>query len=135
MSSKLYRSRENRMIAGVCGGLGEYFQIDPVLIRVLFVMAALWGGIGFLCYLVMWIVILEEPLPLEERMKRSSFESKPATSVSARGHEGGRVGIILIVLGIIFFINNFAPHWNIWQYWPLILVGFGIWLFTKTHDS
>jgi phage shock protein C len=59
---KLYRSRDDRKVAGVCGGLAQYFNIDPTLIRVLFVVTALLGGPGLLAYLLLWIVVPEEPL-------------------------------------------------------------------------
>jgi phage shock protein C len=60
---KLYRSRENRMLGGVCGGLGEYFDIDPTLVRVLFVFGAFLGipGALLLIYLVMLILVPQEP--------------------------------------------------------------------------
>ena len=59
---KLYRSRENRMLGGVCGGLGEYFDIDPTLVRVLFVFGAFLGipGALLLIYLVMLILVPQE---------------------------------------------------------------------------
>ena len=60
---KLYRSRENRMIAGICGGLGEYFGIDPTLVRVLYALGAVvTGSVLFWAYIIMLIVIPEEPL-------------------------------------------------------------------------
>ncbi|HLA98251.1 MAG TPA: PspC domain-containing protein [Anaerolineales bacterium] len=59
---RLYRSTKERMIAGVCGGLAEYFGIDPTLVRLLFVLAALAGGPGLLAYLIMLIVVPEEPV-------------------------------------------------------------------------
>ena len=59
---KLYRSRKERMIAGVCGGLGEYFSIDPTLVRLLFVIGTLFGGPGLLAYLIMLVVVPEEPM-------------------------------------------------------------------------
>lgn len=55
--SRLYRSRSQTMIAGVCGGLGEYFDVDPVLIRLLFVVTAFISGVGILAYIVLWIVV------------------------------------------------------------------------------
>ena len=59
---KLYRSRSERMIAGVCGGLGEFFGIDATLLRVLFVLLAVFGGSGIIIYLVTLIIVPEEPL-------------------------------------------------------------------------
>lgn len=57
---KLYRSRTSRQLAGVCGGLGEYFGIDPTLVRVVFVIMALLGGPGILLYIILWLVMPEE---------------------------------------------------------------------------
>ena len=54
---KLYRSRSQRMIAGVCGGLAEYFNVDATLIRVLFLVLAVFGGTGLVIYVVMWIIV------------------------------------------------------------------------------
>jgi phage shock protein C len=58
---KLYRSRSNRQLAGVCGGLAEYFDLDPTLIRVLFVILAVLGGSGVILYLAMWIIVPKQP--------------------------------------------------------------------------
>jgi phage shock protein C len=58
---KLYRSRTNRMLGGVCGGLAQYFDIDPTLIRVVFVLLTVLGGAGPLLYLAMWIIVPKEP--------------------------------------------------------------------------
>ena len=60
---RLYRSRTDRMIAGVAGGLGEYLNIDSTVVRLLFVFFFLAGGSGFLVYLVMMLVVPEEPFP------------------------------------------------------------------------
>lgn len=57
---KLYRSKKDRMIAGVCGGFAEYFQIDPVVVRLIAVLMLFWGG-GFLAYLILWAVVPESP--------------------------------------------------------------------------
>ena len=54
---KLYRSNTQKMIAGVCGGIGEYFEIDPTLVRLGFVLFSLMGGSGLLAYLIAAIVI------------------------------------------------------------------------------
>ena len=54
---KLYRSRSQRMIAGVCGGLADYFDIDATLVRVLFLLLAVFGGTGLVIYIVMWVIV------------------------------------------------------------------------------
>jgi len=54
---KLRRSSDDKMLAGVCGGLGDYFNVDPVIFRIIFVIIALPGGISILVYFLMWLVI------------------------------------------------------------------------------
>ncbi|HEV8649789.1 MAG TPA: PspC domain-containing protein [Actinomycetes bacterium] len=58
---KLYRSRTDRKLAGVCGGLARFFNTDTTLIRVLFVALAVLGGSGAVIYLAMWIIVPNEP--------------------------------------------------------------------------
>jgi phage shock protein C len=58
---KLYRSKTDRKLAGVCGGLAQYFNLDATLIRVLFVLLAVLGGSGLVLYLAMWIIVPKEP--------------------------------------------------------------------------
>ncbi len=60
---RLYRSRDQRMLFGVCGGIGEYFDFDPTLVRLIFIIFALVFGSGILLYILMWLIIPEEPLP------------------------------------------------------------------------
>ncbi len=61
-AKKLYRSQDQRMLGGVCGGLGEYFNIDPIIVRLIFIAFALIGGGGLLLYLIMWLLIPLEPV-------------------------------------------------------------------------
>ena len=58
---KLYRSKTDRKLAGVCGGLAQYFGVDATLIRVLFVLLAVLGGSGLVLYVAMWIIVPNEP--------------------------------------------------------------------------
>ncbi len=61
MTKKLYRSRTNRQLAGVCGGLGDYFGVDSTLVRILFVIFALLGGPGLILYIILALIIPNEP--------------------------------------------------------------------------
>ena len=80
-TKKLYRSQTDKMIAGVCGGLGRYFGIDTTLIRLLFALAVVVGfGGGFLVYLVMMIVV-----PLEPAAPPSYVEPAPAETPKTEG--------------------------------------------------
>lgn len=61
MEKRLYRSRTDRRLAGVCGGVAEYFGWDPTLVRIAWIMLTLLGGSGVLLYLIFWLVMPEAP--------------------------------------------------------------------------
>ena len=64
MAKKLYRSRKNRVIAGICGGLAEYFDIDLIIVRLITLILVLSFGAGLIAYIIAWIVVPEEPANL-----------------------------------------------------------------------
>ena len=65
---KLWRSRNDRKIAGICGGLGVYFGVDPVWIRIIFIIFFLVGGTALIVYILLWIVIPLEPEPQQNTL-------------------------------------------------------------------
>ncbi len=66
MTKRLQRSRTEKMIAGVCGGIAEYFEVDPTLVRLIWVAVSLLAGTGVLLYLILWVVVpLEHPRSLQ----------------------------------------------------------------------
>lgn len=70
---RLYRSETNRQIAGVCGGLAEYFSIDTTLVRLAFILTTLLGGPGVIAYIVLWIVVPEESqIRFQDEMKHKN---------------------------------------------------------------
>lgn len=77
MQRKLYRSRTDSKIGGVCGGLGEFLGLDPTVVRLTFVLLALMGGHGILIYLIMWLVMPPAP--------ETAVVAKPPTSPSTTG--------------------------------------------------
>jgi phage shock protein C len=62
MEKRLYRSRSDRTLAGICGGIAEYFGWDPTLVRAAWVLLTLLGGSGIVLYLIMWLVMPEAPV-------------------------------------------------------------------------
>jgi len=85
MRERLYRSTRQKVIGGVCGGLGDYLNIDPVIVRVVFILLTIFNGVGILVYLVMWAVI---PVERDNRpnvdfkdQKRSQTEGDSFTIV------------------------------------------------------
>ncbi|GAP12010.1 phage shock protein C (PspC) family protein [Bellilinea caldifistulae] len=61
-TKRLYRSRQDRMLGGVCGGLAEYLGLDPTVVRLVFLLLFFLGGQGLLIYLIMWLIVPEEPV-------------------------------------------------------------------------
>jgi phage shock protein PspC (stress-responsive transcriptional regulator) len=131
---RLYRSLHNSTIGGVCGGLGEYFSTDPVIFRVIFVVAFFAGGSGLLAYLVFWIITPIQPYqtgnptaqsvkeePTDKEIKPENMEQK--MKQKSDGSIWG--GIILITIGSIFLIDRFVPRIDFGDLWPLILVVIG----------
>jgi len=76
MSKKLYRSKKDKKIAGVCGGIAEYFDVDPTLVRLFAVLTLLLGGAGVVAYIIAWIVIPENPEQVSDNKFDKREESK-----------------------------------------------------------
>ena len=155
MERRLYRSRSERMIWGVCGGLGQYFDVDPTIVRVIMVLLVLANGLGILAYLVLAIVMPLENTRAhspEDRVKenvedikqttmelgaevRSAFtgQSEPST-VSNEDTSGTQyrrrvfIGVFLIVLGAILLVGTLnLVDWLQWyKLWPLAIVAVGL---------
>jgi phage shock protein PspC (stress-responsive transcriptional regulator) len=96
MEKKLTRSTTDRRLGGVCGGLAEHFDVDPTIVRLLFVLAGLIDGIGVLLYLILWLIVPEEQparttatsLPAEETeslLQESTEEAEEKTEESEAG--------------------------------------------------
>ena len=141
-TKRLYRSTNNKVIGGVAAGLADYFMIDPVLARVLFVLLALFGGGGVLIYIVLWIVI-----PLQKIDPRRTYKNASAPyqnveeaeivddenptheshKMSAKQSNTGLIaGIVLIFIGGLFLIDRLMPMYHVISLWPLILVALGV---------
>ncbi|NLG83727.1 MAG: PspC domain-containing protein [Firmicutes bacterium] len=108
---RLYRSRTEAMIGGVCGGLGEYFGLDPTLVRLFFVFLGLAGGAGLLLYLLLWIIV---PLAPGESAPGDVAEP-PADGTAPAPERRTRfvLGLVMILLGGIFLLRNLC-----WYFWP-----------------
>ena len=137
---KLRRSRRDRVFFGVCGGIAEYFNVDPVLVRLLFVLVTLAGGAGVLAYIVLAIVMPDgESLPTGGAGGAEGpfvAEGVPHTSPVAGRNASMAGALILIGIGMLFLIQNL--DWFGWfrvrDLWPLILIGIGAALLAK-HSS
>lgn len=143
MAKKLYRSRTERMIAGVCGGLAEYFDIDPTLVRLIAVALTLAGGSGILAYIIFWFVVPQKPLNLasvdDPTMAASTAETEDVESEKSNEASSAAlfVGIILTVMGFLFLVGNFISlaWFSFSKLWPLVLIAIGIIVILKGTGS
>ncbi len=119
----LRRSRDDRVVGGVCGGLAEYFGVDPVLIRIAAVALALSGGAGVLAYVIAWIAIPEDGAPA----------GAPGPAPHRAGSAAGTtvVGAVMVALGGLLLVNRIWPWVNAAVVWPLILVVLGVAVLTS----
>lgn len=145
--TRLYRSKTNTMVGGVCGGLGNYLNVDPILFRVLFLLALVVGGSGLLVYVILWIVIPEEQFTAAETENLNDETMNDTKNQEGGFTPGGEQqkpqkndgnlwgGLILITLGGIFLIDRFVPRIDFGDLWPLILIVVGIILITKSYQQ
>ena len=140
MEKRLYRSPTERRIAGICGGLAEYFNVDPVLMRVIFVVLFLLSGIGLLAYIILWLVLpvrkkeegTVEVITPDGQEEVVSEPSKTEESIKTMKKHNLFGGIILIGLGVIFLAENFLPVYRLNKFWPLLLIIFGLAILWKS---
>jgi phage shock protein C len=132
MEKRLYRSTTDKHIGGVCGGLAEYFAIDPSLVRVGFILMVLFHGVGLLAYLVLWIAVRQQPKDVvpSDVVHRSSSWGKYLP------------GLILIILGVFFLIREnwywYDLDYYFEQYWPILFIALGVILLVfhgRSHRS
>jgi len=137
MDKRLYRSRKEKMIGGVCGGLAEYFDIDPVLVRILFVVAVFAGGSGILAYIICWIIIPEQPYivsttPPTPPTQPDQGQAAPPVHQQV-DHKGSMsAGVILIIIGGLFLAHNFIPFFHFRDFWPILLILLGLAILSRT---
>ncbi len=139
---KLYRSQKQKVFVGVCGGLGEYFDIDPVLIRLLFVIALLSGGVGLIAYIVFWIAVPQNYAPTRNIRSDSEngfqivdeqYESTEIEEIDpTRKQKTNRVlGIFFILFGGIILLAELIPDFGFKFASSIIYIAIGIFLLTS----
>jgi phage shock protein C len=125
---KLYRSRKNRVIAGVCAGLADYFNIDAWIVRLIFLAFLFADGIAAVAYIVLMIIVSEEPGENPE-----AVHTETPTPTSRFSDRRTVFAVIIICVGVVFLLKQILP----WQwfdahiFWPIVAVAVGIFLIIK----
>ncbi len=122
--ARLYRSRDDRVIAGIGGGLGRYLGIDPVLVRLVIVVLAIAGGGGIIAYIIAWIVIPEEPWDADRDPGDPDAAIATRRSPAAGGGARMLVGFALVVVGIGLLAEWAFPSFDD-IFWPLAVIAAG----------
>lgn len=151
MTKRLYRSPTDTMLGGVCGGLGDYFDVDSNLVRLIFIVLSVLTGFGILVYFALWLIVPERESgdgKISDRVRNTADEiADRARSIGEDVRRVGQrssrsaaffVGFALIVLGIAFLLRNVGIVWMRWfafgLLWPVlpILVGLAfLWRWLK----
>ncbi|MCP4358522.1 MAG: PspC domain-containing protein [Chloroflexi bacterium] len=135
---KLMRSDSDRVIAGVCGGIAAYLDIDSVLVRLLFLILAFASGMGAIIYLVLWFIMpCDEATSLGTAVLKDNLDDMGKTMNSGMNRIGrpGTMGILLILLGGFFLLTQWG--WFSWLgnlFWPLLIIGIGVYLLSRRQS-
>jgi phage shock protein C len=135
----LRRSAVNKELGGVAGGLGEYFAVDPTIVRIIFIILFFFDGIGLIVYLLLWLIMPldNEPAAGGRQQVRANAEEFGQTirqqAARLNSDESKRwLGWMLLVVGAFFLLRQFShlfwDYIDLDTYWPILLVIAGIWL-------
>lgn len=115
---RIYRSQDDQLLGGVCKGIANYFDVDVTIIRLVWLLAVVFGGMGVLAYIIAWVIIPEEPGSGEQFIDVGEDQGQ-------RG-DTRTIGIIVMAIGLFFLFRNIVPHYYFRQAWPLALVFIGL---------
>lgn len=124
---------QHKVLGGVCAGLANYFGIDAVIARVLFVLAFMAFSAGFWLYIILWIV-MPEGKP-EEAPSYIVTEDGQALPETTSRKSSMTAGLILILAGCCFLLGNLVPRFTWRTFWPIVLIGLGLLLIVPLKDK
>lgn len=142
--NRLYRSNTDKVVGGVCGGLGEYLNLDPLIVRIIFAILAILNGIGLALYILMWILVpaARTEYADQEQVVRQNIdeirERARELGQEAQGAFGGRLstsksgnwilvaGAVLVGVGLLTLFRNFGLLVWLGKLWPLVLIALGV---------
>lgn len=136
MTKQLYRSNSNKVLGGVAGGLSEYFDVDPIIIRVILVISVFAWGLSLLVYIALWIFVPVNPddfeISFNEDISTEFPEVETLKSNFDKNNRRVMAGAVLIIFGLLILIDKFMPSIGIINIWPLLLVGLGAYIIYKS---
>lgn len=142
-AKRIYRNLSDKVVGGVCSGIADYFDIDVAWVRLAFVLSVFASGFGILAYIIAWIVFpKDERSPSEVEAARARLDAvrEPGEEAAKRRKaisSGSRnaVGVLLIGLGILFFMDQNFWWFRFDAFWPVILIGLGVYMLVRSSDG
>jgi phage shock protein PspC (stress-responsive transcriptional regulator) len=144
MNNNLHRSVKNKILGGVCGGLGEFFRVDPTVVRIIFILITIFAGSGIFIYLLLWLLIPSQKnigVISEDTIKESFEEMKDRASTFAHdishstNHKSNRSlwAVLIILLGFFFLLQNLGiiSAFSMDHTWPILLIILGLFIIYK----
>lgn len=123
----LYRSQRDKLIAGVCGGIAEHFKLEPIWVRLVFILLAFIDGVGIVIYILAWILLKKNP---KQRGKKTKAEEVLHDAREGNHRAATFVGVILVAIGALFFLDNVIGI-DFDLLWPLLIITLGIYLLRR----
>ena len=121
---RLERDLQNKVLGGVCSGLGNYFDMDPTFWRVLFFILFLMGCSGLLIYVIFWIAM--PAAHYDPNAPKQAYQPASAESEKRKKNSNMVAGLVLIGIGVISLAARYIPQINWRTAWPIILIVIGI---------
>ncbi len=146
MNKKLYRSKNDALISGVCGGIGEYFSVDSNIIRLIFILFGFFG-MGVLFYILFWVFI---PINSDNINNNSNTTSNNGSKIfnmdkngnifrmSNQNSNKNTLAILFLVAGCLFLLNNIFgifDYFSLYKIWPVLLIILGVILLIKRNKN
>jgi len=136
---KLYRSNNDKVIAGVCGGIADYFNIDSVWVRLIAILSVIFAdGLGIVLYIIGWIIIPKNPAhkiqkntKAEAAVEVAVANAKKEIKQKKRKNRTVVFGMIIVILGAIFLLQNLFVWFSMKYVWPVLLIALGVHLIAR----
>lgn len=135
MDKKLYKSANDKVLAGVCGGIGEYFAVDSVIIRLLWVVFTLMGGAGLIAYIIAAIIMPANPSysQVEDSYSRTEEYGSGAEKRDNSRSSSLVLGVVLVIFGAFVLTKDFIPWIPKDIFLAAVLIGLGIFFIVRKN--
>ena len=135
--NRLYKSDKDKVFEGVCGGIGEYFNVDPVIIRLMWVVLVIFGGTGIVAYLIAMLII-------PKHTEHADDAIKPESQPTPETYSNRFWGVIMVIAGVLLLFGIIGPIAGVFAgialamghvLWPVLIIGLGLYLYFNDAEK